>query len=127
MFRSVDLPLPDGPSRTTSSSRRSSKSTPRSAWTSTSPILYVFARPRASSTTSVMGHQQAAERIDRQIDVRGEALAGYRLGVGPVHHPIHGGVGGLDQLEQRVERQIGADAAQPAAGDAHRPPQRAAE
>jgi hypothetical protein len=37
MFGNVDLPLPDGPSKNTNSRLRRSKSTPRSAYTSTSP------------------------------------------------------------------------------------------
>ena len=38
MLSNVDLPLPDGPSRTRNSPARRMKSTPRSAWTSTSPM-----------------------------------------------------------------------------------------
>ena len=40
MFRSVDFPLPDGPSRTTTSPCKTSRSTPRNARTSTSPVVY---------------------------------------------------------------------------------------
>src|ERR1700733_9952621 len=52
MLRSVLLPLPDGPSRTTISPRARSKSTPRSAHTSASPIRYVFTSARARMTTA---------------------------------------------------------------------------
>src|SRR5262245_24216432 len=37
-LRSVDLPLPDGPSRTANSPSNRSRSTPRNAWTLTSPM-----------------------------------------------------------------------------------------
>src|SRR5574339_878535 len=52
ILSSVDLPDPDGPSRTTNSREDTSKSTPRSANTSISPIWYTFVMPRAVKTTS---------------------------------------------------------------------------
>src|SRR4051794_30324433 len=50
MFRSVDLPLPEGPRRTTNSDDLRSRSTPRRACTSTSPMRYTFVIARASKT-----------------------------------------------------------------------------
>src|SRR5262245_61666912 len=42
MFIIVDLPEPDGPITATNSPLRTSNDTPRNAWTSTSPVLYVL-------------------------------------------------------------------------------------
>ena len=53
MFRSVDLPEPEGPSSTTNSPAVRSKSTPRRASTRTSPISYTFVSPRAVKTGRV--------------------------------------------------------------------------
>src|SRR5690606_30568205 len=60
MLSRVLLPLPDGPRITTSSPLVISRSTPRSARTSTSPARYVLVSSRTESTASA-GEGRAAE------------------------------------------------------------------
>lgn len=50
MCMNVDLPEPDGPVTATNSPRWTSRLTPRSAFTSTSPTMYVFTRLRTEMT-----------------------------------------------------------------------------
>src|SRR5207245_6684618 len=51
-FRRVVLPQPDGPITATISPRRTSRSSPRSAWTAPPPLSYVFTRRRATTIRS---------------------------------------------------------------------------
>src|SRR5579859_6050303 len=55
MLRSVDLPLPETPSRTSSSPWCSAKSTPSSARTSTSPMRYVLRSSDLARTATGSG------------------------------------------------------------------------
>src|SRR5579862_919401 len=55
MFSKVDFPLPEGPSTTTNSPAERSRSTPRSACTSTSPMRYTLVTPCMWKTGSGAG------------------------------------------------------------------------
>src|ERR1700730_9724352 len=53
MFMSVDFPEPDGPMMATKSPFSISSETPRSAWTSCSPMMYVFVMFRIAMVIGV--------------------------------------------------------------------------
>ena len=55
MFRSVDLPLPEGPSRTVNPPTSRSTLTPRSACTWTSPIWYTLVTSRMETASEPFG------------------------------------------------------------------------
>src|SRR5690349_21908945 len=68
MWKSVDLPEPEGPMMETNSPGRTARSTPRSAGTSTLPTRYVL----VSSWTRMMAASLIGQRLDGIVSGRGQ-------------------------------------------------------
>ena len=62
---SVDLPEPDGPIRAMNSPRATVRSMPRSAWTATPLVPYVFVRP----FVSMMGFMASTPMVGSRVKV----------------------------------------------------------
>src|ERR687887_1803507 len=100
MCMNVDLPEPDGPVTARNSPRWTSRFTPRSARTSTSPTMYVFTRFLTAMTWLGIGPDSlwsAAEAAGRSATLRHQRIAGALLGsriacgaqAGDAGHDLH--------------------------------------
>jgi len=69
LFSKVDFPLPEGPSKTTSSPRKRSRSTPERACTAASPSPYVFVNCRTVKTGSCNASER--RRVRGPADMTG--------------------------------------------------------